>query len=82
MLVLKEPESQKCSQLKEKLNCQPHLIWTRSKANEIYRIVRPKNRMENLKKELEQLRKGAMSIESTTRQKEIQVFIENLLEQQ
>jgi hypothetical protein len=41
-----------------------------------------KNRMEDLKKVLQQLRKGAMSIESTTRQKEIQVFIENLLEQQ
>jgi hypothetical protein len=34
--------------------------------------------MEDLKKVLQQLRKGAMSTEPTTRQKEIQVFIENL----
>jgi hypothetical protein len=42
----------------------------------------PKKRIEKLKKELEQLKKGMMSPESRGRQKEIQVLIENLLEQE
>jgi hypothetical protein len=42
----------------------------------------PKKRIDILKKELEHLRKGVMSPESNGRQKEIQVLIENLMEQE
>jgi hypothetical protein len=42
----------------------------------------PKKRIPKLKKEFEQLRRGAVNTESIDRQKEIQVLIENLLEQE
>jgi hypothetical protein len=42
----------------------------------------PKKRIAKLKKELEQLRRGAVTPDSIGRQKEIKVLIENLLEQE
>ena len=42
----------------------------------------PKNRIKKLRKELESLRRGPVSLDSAGHQKEILVLIENLLEQE
>lgn len=45
-------------------------------------LMQPKKRINKLKKELEKLKRGLIHVESRSRQKEVQILIENLLDQE